>query len=247
MRLFKVFLLTLCLILFAACGGGGGGDGGGEVTPPVIDPPVVDTTAPVVSITAPLSNAKATGFTTITVSASDNVGVTRVDFFVNGVQIGSDLTAPYFFNWSAFSIPAGSYTLSARAYDSANNFQSSNVVVTVPAITASMATVPTGTTAVGIVTVAGLAALPDAYGLEFVVTMPPGTSISLVTRTGPYAGATGGTTPGLNPNTIIYASSNVASGEVMTINFAGVPVGTTAANFGISLSAVFDGAGVQIQ
>lgn len=243
MTLIKFLLLAMCLSVFAACGGGGGGSG--EVaTPPVIDPPVVDATAPVVTITAPLANAKVTGFTTIAANASDNVGVVRVDFLVNGVQIASDAVAPYAYNWSAFSLAAGSYTLSARAYDAANNYQSSNVVITVPAITTAMTAIPSGTTAAGTVAVHGIAA-PDAYGFDFTVTMPPGARIASVASSGIYAAT--GITFNSGPDAVTHVNSNVGTGEIMVINFADVPAGATAASFSISLSAAFDGAGVQIQ
>lgn len=56
-----------------------------------------DTIAPTVSITNPANGAivarKST--VTITATASDNVGVTRVDFLVNGALQCSDTTAPY--------------------------------------------------------------------------------------------------------------------------------------------------------
>ncbi|MHA1228420.1 MAG: Ig-like domain-containing protein [Candidatus Hodarchaeales archaeon] len=43
-----------------------------------------DTTAPTVSITSPADGATVSGTVTVEASASDNVGVDRVEFFVDG-------------------------------------------------------------------------------------------------------------------------------------------------------------------
>lgn len=205
-----------------------------------------DTTLPSVSITSPANSATVSGTVNITAAASDNISVTKVEFYVNDALQGTDNTFPYSFSWNTLPLATGSYTLTARAYDTATNVQqSAGVAVTVP-ISTAISTVVSGTTAVGTVSVYGLAA-PDAYGLEFLVAVPVGASIASVTRSGIYAGSTGGTSPGVDPNAIIYASSNVGAGEVMTINFADVPSDATAASFGISLTAVFDGGGVLIQ
>jgi hypothetical protein len=74
--------------------------------------------APTVSLTAPASGGSFIAPATITVSAnaSDSDGnVTGVEFLANGSVIGSDTTSPYSISWS--SVPAGSYTLTARATD----------------------------------------------------------------------------------------------------------------------------------
>jgi hypothetical protein len=73
---------------------------------------------PAVSLTAPANGATFTAPATITVSAtaSDTDGtVSRVDFYQGSTLIGSDTTSPYGITWS--SVPAGSYTLTARAVD----------------------------------------------------------------------------------------------------------------------------------
>ncbi|MFN3402974.1 MAG: Ig-like domain-containing protein [Cytophagaceae bacterium] len=74
--------------------------------------------APSVSITSPTDNAAfaAPANINITANASDTDGsITKVEFFNGSVKLGEDLTSPYSFNWN--SIPAGSYTLTAKAID----------------------------------------------------------------------------------------------------------------------------------
>ena len=75
--------------------------------------------APAVSLTAPAPGSSVTGPANITVSAtaSDSDGsVARVDFYQGTALIGSDTSSPYSVAWS--SVPAGSYTFRAIAYDS---------------------------------------------------------------------------------------------------------------------------------
>jgi hypothetical protein len=93
---------------------------------------VTDTTAPTASIISPINNATINGSQTITVNASDNIAVSKVEFYVNGALQVTDTTSPYSFSWNTTSVANGSYTLSAKAYDAAGNIgQSSNVTVTV--------------------------------------------------------------------------------------------------------------------
>jgi len=235
MRILKVWLLVWTLATFAACGGGGGG--GGEAAP-------ADTTPPTVALTAPLDGATVTGVTQVTASAADDVGVSRVEFYLNGALQGSDNAGPYSLAWDTSALARGSYTWTAKAYDAAGNEQqSAAVTVTVP-IYVTMNTVVSGAGAVGTVSLAGLP-VAAPYGLNFVVTMPVGASIASVATSGPYAANGLASTSG--PSTIILASSSIASGEIMTVNFAGVPAGALPGDFAISLSAVFDGGGNQIQ
>jgi len=91
-----------------------------------------DTIAPVVSIAAPVNNSTAGGSVSVSANASDNVGVTKVEFYLNGVLQATVASAPYSFNWNTLAAANGAYTLSAKAYDAAGNVgQSANVSVTV--------------------------------------------------------------------------------------------------------------------
>src|SRR5262249_39543649 len=59
-----------------------------------------DTTLPAVSITAPAAGTSVTGTVTVNVNATDNVGVTLVQVYVDGVSIGSDSTSPFSVSWT---------------------------------------------------------------------------------------------------------------------------------------------------
>ncbi len=81
----------------------------------------IDSQAPSVSITSPSSSSTVAGVAAVNVSASDNIGVTRVALFANGQQVAEDNTSPFGFSWDTTTQTDGSATLVAYAYDAANN------------------------------------------------------------------------------------------------------------------------------
>lgn len=80
-----------------------------------------DTVAPTAAIGAPATGATVSGLVVVDVSASDNVGVSRVELSVNGAPLAADSTAPYGFSWDSRTARDGAATLSAVAYDAAGN------------------------------------------------------------------------------------------------------------------------------
>ena len=93
---------------------------------------LAETSAPTVAIAAPLDAVSVSGVVSISVTASDNVGVSKVEFYVNGVLKTTDTATPYIYSWDTRSLPAGVYTLMAKAYDAAGNVgQSATSTVTV--------------------------------------------------------------------------------------------------------------------
>lgn len=94
-----------------------------------------DTSIPTIALTSPANGATVTGGQiNVLTSASDNTGVTKVDFAVNGQAKGSVTTAPYTFTWNTAGLSNGSYTIKATAYDAAGNsaFSSSTVTFVAP-------------------------------------------------------------------------------------------------------------------
>jgi hypothetical protein len=88
-----------------------------------------DTTPPAVSFTAPASGAAVSGKLTVSVNASDNAGVTAVQFKLDGVNLGSqDATAPYSIAWNTGTVANGAHTLTAVAWDAAGNMGTSGAV-----------------------------------------------------------------------------------------------------------------------
>ncbi len=94
--------------------------------------PGVDAIAPTAAMTAPAEGSVLAGTTVLAASASDNAGVAKVGFTVDGAPIGEDTTEPYEIQWDTTSIANGSHVLAAWAEDSAGNRGvSPNVAVSV--------------------------------------------------------------------------------------------------------------------
>lgn len=92
---------------------------------------VPDTTAPTVSIASPVAGT-VSGTLDIVATANDNVGVARVDFFINGAKVGSAAAAPFKYSWNTTATANGAASLVATAFDAAgNSAQSAPVAVTV--------------------------------------------------------------------------------------------------------------------
>ncbi|MFP5246785.1 MAG: Ig-like domain-containing protein, partial [Thermoanaerobaculia bacterium] len=91
-----------------------------------------DTTAPATSITAPAAGATLSGTASVTASATDNVGVTKVEFYVDNVLQSTDTSAPYAWSWNTTTASNGLHTITSKAYDAAGNVgTSAGVTVTV--------------------------------------------------------------------------------------------------------------------
>lgn len=102
-----------------------------------------DTTAPTTSITSPSNGATVSGTVSVTANASDDTGVSRVDFLVDGAVVGSDSSSPYSFSWNSTTASNGSHTLASRAYDAAGNSATSASVSVTVSNTAGDTTAPT--------------------------------------------------------------------------------------------------------
>ncbi len=102
----------------------------------------LETVPPVVSLSAMPASFSAPGTVTLTAVATDNVGVTKVEFLKAGIVVATKTSAPYTF---AAPITAGDdygVAFSARAYDAAGNQATSDdtmIAVSIPTWTKSWA------------------------------------------------------------------------------------------------------------
>lgn len=80
-----------------------------------------DTTKPTASITEPQGGATVQGQVTVRVTATDNVGVTKVYLYIDDNFLWLDRTAPYEFTWNTSTYPNGQHSLQAKAFDAAGN------------------------------------------------------------------------------------------------------------------------------
>jgi Big-like domain-containing protein/IPT/TIG domain-containing protein len=82
---------------------------------------VIVNAPPTVSITNPSNNTVFTAPANITIdaAASDSDGtISKVEFYQGATLLNTDTTAPYSYNWP--SVAAGTYSLTAKAYDNNN-------------------------------------------------------------------------------------------------------------------------------
>ena len=88
----------------------------------------VDTTPPTTSVTAPTAGATVSGTTTVTATATDNVGVTRIELYVDGALLGSGTTSPTSASWNTTTAANGTHSITSKAYDAAGNVGTSAAV-----------------------------------------------------------------------------------------------------------------------
>lgn len=94
--------------------------------------PTPDTTPPTVSLTTPANGATVSGDFTVSASASDNVGVSKVELYIDGQLVATDTNSPYTFSVDSTKYSNGSHTMYLEAFDAASNHASTaSVTVTI--------------------------------------------------------------------------------------------------------------------
>lgn len=80
-----------------------------------------DSVPPTITIASPLEGVSLAKKQKIDALATDNLGVARVDFYVNDVFLATDTTAPYTIYWNTRGTASGAYTIKAIAHDTSGN------------------------------------------------------------------------------------------------------------------------------
>ena len=238
---------TYPLLLDAALGSGtaavqtavitsGSGGGGTDVTPPAV------------SITAPANNATVSGTVAVTATASDNVGVSNVQFKLNGANLGTaDTTSPYSVSWNTGTVTPGTYTLTAVATDAAGNSTTSAPITvtkagdaTAPAV--SITAPADGATVSGTVTITATAS--DNVGVKNVQFKVNGTNLGTPDTAAPYtkSWSAGTAAPGTYTLTAVAsdAAGNTTTSAPITVTKPGADTTAPA----ISITAPAEGASV---
>lgn len=108
-----------------------------------------DTTAPTgVVITSPANGASISTTTNVTATATDDVAMQKVEFYVDDVLKATDTATPYTYSLSPTGLSVGTHRLYVTAYDTSNNSTTSTTVnFTVPDTTPpTISNVSVGTT-----------------------------------------------------------------------------------------------------
>ncbi|AFZ67586.1 Ig-like domain-containing protein [Deinococcus peraridilitoris] len=156
-----------------------------EVVTVVVNIPAADSSAPTVSLSATSTNVTAAGSVLLTATASDNKGVTKVEFYRDGVLAHTEQVAPYEHTETYSSdFSNGTYNFTARAYDADNNATTSGTVTVIVNI-ASSNVVPMGSTAdTATVTQTANSPIPTVTGTTYYVDSVDGSDSNSGTSTG---------------------------------------------------------------
>jgi len=200
-----------------------------------------DTTAPTVNITTPANGGTVAGSVNVAANAADNVGVVGVQFYLDGVALGSeDTTSPYSVSWNTANASNGSHTLTAKARDAAGNLGSSSAVqVTVnnsdtTAPTVNVTAPTNGTTVSSTVNVTANAS--DNVGVVGVQFFLDGVALGAEDTSSPYA-ASWNTTTAANGNHTLTAKARDAAGNATTSSAIQVNVNNSGSTITVSTVA----------
>jgi subtilisin family serine protease len=108
-----------------------GNVGQASISVSVSNPTIADTQPPTDVIMQPLGGSKLGPTTTINVSATDNVAVSQVSIYIDGVLQYTGTSAPFSYKWNSRKATAGSHTITSKAWDMAGNTAASSPVIVV--------------------------------------------------------------------------------------------------------------------
>ncbi|HYV45080.1 MAG TPA: Ig-like domain-containing protein [Myxococcaceae bacterium] len=174
-----------------------------------------DAAAPTVALTAPAEGALLNGNVTLSATADDNFGVSRVDFYAGTTLIATDTHAPFSATWSPSGWPDGAWAFTAKAYDVAGHVATSTVHVTTDNTgpTTALTTPAQSAYVRGVVPIRATAT--DPHGVTQ-VEFDAGAFISVDTA-GPFE-ALWDTTSGADGMTWVYAGATDSLGNVSWTN-----------------------------
>jgi cellulose 1,4-beta-cellobiosidase len=190
--------------------------------------------APSVSLTSPAANATFTAPATVNIAANaaDADGtVAKVEFYNGSTLLGTDTSAPYSFSWAG--VAAGSYVLTAKAYDNMGLSTASTAVpVTVTtggngAPSVALTSPTAGSTFTAPATVALAATASDSDGTVTKVDFYNGATLLGSDTTAPYT----------------YSWTGVAAGDYTVSAKATDNAGNTTSTSGTAISVTTGSSG----
>ena len=184
-----------------------------------------DTIAPEVIVVSPTNGATVNGTIEVSITATDNIGVTRVELNLDGVLLATNAIIPYKFTVDTKNLINGSHIFTAKAYDAAGNVAQSMITVqinndkTAPTITAF--TVPATSNAL-IVPVSSFTASDNIQVNGYIIT--ESSTAPLATATGWASAAPLSYTAATAGEHTLYAWARDAAGNVSVSKSATVTV-----------------------
>lgn len=159
---------------------------------------------PTVSLSVPSGPFEAPADVPLTATASDSDGtISKVEFYRNGLLVNTDTTAPY--GYDLLDLPAGSYTVQAKAYDNAGGSAVSEKSFTVTA-----ASGPKLVANPSAVTVAE----GDSATVRYTLSAAPTANVPVTLA------VTGDSDITVSPSTLTLTSSNWSTGVTATVSAA---------------------------
>ena len=208
-----------------------------------------DLAAPTVAVTSPTADTTIGGTVTVAAAAADDIGVTSVQFLLDGAPLGAAaVAAPFQVEWPTTSVANAAYSLTAVARDAAGRETTSGAVsVTVlndlTAPTVSVMSPAADTTIGGTVTVVAIAT--DDIGVTSVQFLLDSAPLGVADTAAPYE-AEWVTSTAVNGTHTLTAVARDAAGHVSTAGTLSVTVtnDVTAPSIGLvtpSAGATVDG------
>lgn len=90
---------------------------------------VVDNENPIINIIAPPDGATISGNEVVNITVTDDGGIVKVEFFVDGLLKLTDTSSPFEFNLDTRTVSNGSHTISATATDIAGKTNTDTITV----------------------------------------------------------------------------------------------------------------------
>jgi len=214
---------------------------GGTSSPP---PAPVDK-PPTVDIASPAQGSTVSGTVLVRADATDDKGVTQVEFLVDGVRIGLDTYSGdgWTASWNTIVSIDGQHTLAARATDTTGQTTTDSITVTVgnaDALPSVQITTPqNGTTVSGGITIS---AASDDKGVVSVTFTVDGRTIAVDSDGGNGWSASWDTTSAADGNHTVTAVATDTKGQtashsvLVTVKNVAPPTGTTASVRSITYS-----------
>jgi hypothetical protein len=168
--------------------------------------------APTVSISAPSANQRYTAPANITINANatDADGsIAKVEFYHDGLLLGTDTSAPYSYTWSGVPAQTAAYHLQAKAYD--------NLGLVSPTVPDVPVFVDTATTPTLSVTPTSLT-VGEGASKTFTVALSSAPSASTTVNITKVSGGDADLTA--SPTSLTFTTSNWATAQTVTVTAA---------------------------